>query len=61
MHEWAPALVMGKIILSISSLLSDPNFDDPLNLEAARIYKEDPEMYEEICNSYKLRYCANST
>ena len=29
--KWSPALTLAKLILSISSLLTDPNADDPLN------------------------------
>ena len=30
-HKWSPALNIGQILLSISSLLSEPNPSDPLN------------------------------
>jgi ubiquitin-conjugating enzyme E2 D/E len=33
--QWAPSLTVGKILLSISSLLTDPNPDDPLVPEIA--------------------------
>lgn len=29
-EQWSPALGIGKVLLSISSLLSDPNPNDPL-------------------------------
>jgi len=32
--QWSPALSIHKVVLSLSSLLSDPNFADPLNGEA---------------------------
>merc|ERR1711924_382577 len=28
--QWSPALNIQKVLLSVSSLLTDPNFDDPL-------------------------------
>lgn len=34
-------LTLSKIFLSICSLLTDANPDDPLNSEAARMYKTD--------------------
>ena len=37
--EWSPALTISKVLLSICSLLSDPNSDDPLVPEIARVYK----------------------
>lgn len=37
--QWSPALTIDKILLSIVSLLQDPNPDDPLNKEAADLYR----------------------
>ena len=31
--EWNPALTISKLLLSICSLLTDPNPDDPLDKE----------------------------
>ncbi len=42
--NWSPVLTVSKIILSISSLLSDPNPDDPLVNSIAQLYRDD---YEE--------------
>ena len=44
--QWSPALTVSKILLSISSLLNDPNPDDPLVPEIAQIYKADKSSYE---------------
>ncbi|XP_021573594.1 ubiquitin-conjugating enzyme E2 D2-like, partial [Carlito syrichta] len=41
--QWSPALTISKVLLSICSLLCDPNPDDPLVPEIARIYKTDRE------------------
>ena len=38
--EWSPALTISKVLLSICSLLADPNPDDPLVGEIARLYKK---------------------
>ncbi|MBN3314384.1 UB2D2 enzyme, partial [Atractosteus spatula] len=43
--QWSPALTISKVLLSICSLLCDPNPDDPLVPEIARIYKTDREKY----------------
>jgi ubiquitin-conjugating enzyme E2 D/E len=43
--QWSPALSMSKVLLSISSLLMDPNPDDPLDAEAAELYKRDIDEY----------------
>jgi len=54
--QWSPALTIQKVLLSISSLLSDPNPDDPLVPEIARILKDDRKKHDatakEWCNKY---------
>lgn len=37
--QWSPALTISKVLLSITSLLSDPNPDDPLMPDIAKLYK----------------------
>lgn len=44
-NQWSPALSITKTLLSICSLLSDPNADDPLNIEAANLYKKSKSEY----------------
>ena len=38
-NQWSPALTVSKVLLSITSLLSDPNPDDPLTPDIAKLYK----------------------
>lgn len=54
--EWSPALTVGKVLLSICSLLTDPNPGDPLVPEAARLYVEDREAYNEMAAAWTLQY-----
>ncbi|KAF7701740.1 Ubiquitin-conjugating enzyme E2-17 kDa [Cucumispora dikerogammari] len=44
-NSWSSALSISKVILSISSLLSDPNPDDPLDSNAANLYNKDRKAY----------------
>merc|ERR1719337_282889 len=44
--QWSPALTISKVLLSISSLLCDPNPDDPLVPNIAHEYKTDKAKYE---------------
>ena len=37
--NWSPALQMKSVLLSIQSLMAEPNPDDPLNNEAAAEWK----------------------
>jgi ubiquitin-conjugating enzyme E2 D len=47
--NWSPSLTISKILLSICSLLNDPNCDDPLV----------PDIAKECKNNYEL-YCKNA-
>ena len=42
---WSPVLTISKLILSICSLLCDPNPEDPLVPEIARIFKAERDKY----------------
>ena len=44
--QWSPALTVSKVLLSISSLLTDANPDDPLVPEIAQIYKTNKPKFE---------------
>ena len=44
--QWSPALTIDKVLLSICSLLTDPNPDDPLDASAAKLYKENKLSFE---------------
>ena len=43
----SPALSIYKVILSLSSLLNEPNFADPLNGQAVDMYKRNKGTYEQ--------------
>ncbi|KAK0199199.1 ubiquitin-conjugating enzyme, partial [Desarmillaria ectypa] len=44
--QWSPALTISKVLLSICSMLTDPNPDDPLVPDIAHLYKTDRTRYE---------------
>lgn len=54
--QWSPALTISKVLLSICSLLCDPNPDDPLVPEIARLYKSDREKYNQIAREWTSKY-----
>jgi len=53
---WSPALTVSKVLLSISSLLADPNPDDPLVTDIAEQYKRDRSKYEAKAREYTRNY-----
>ncbi|KAF6773031.1 hypothetical protein AHF37_08151 [Paragonimus kellicotti] len=54
--QWSPALTISKVLLSICSLLTDPNPDDPLCPEIARQYKTDRKVYDKIAREWTQKY-----
>jgi len=54
--QWSPALTISKVLLSICSLLTDPNPDDPLVPEIARVYKTDREKYQKLAREWTQKY-----
>ena len=45
-NQWSPALTISKVLLSILSLLSDANPNDPLSPDIAALYKSDRATYD---------------
>ena len=56
--QWSPALSIATILVSIMSLLSEPNPDDPLVHEIARIYKEDKEQHDRRAKEWTEKYAS---
>lgn len=51
-QDWSPALTIEKLLMSISSLLSDPNPTDPLNGEAASTYTINKDKFNKTVIKY---------
>jgi len=54
--QWSPVLTISKILLSICSLLSDPNPNDPLVPDIAKLLKNDPENYNKTAKEWTTLY-----
>lgn len=54
--QWSPALTVSKVLLSISSLLTDPNPDDPLVPDIARMYVANRAKYDETAKNWTQKY-----
>lgn len=54
--NWSPVMNISKVLLSICSLLTDPNPDDPLEPEIADLYKKDIELYKIKARRHTLQY-----
>ena len=44
-ETWKPTMTLGKLLVSIRSLLNEPNFSSPLNSDAASLYKKNKKEY----------------
>ena len=56
--QWSPALTISKVLLSICSLLDEPNPDDPLVPEAADLYQNDREKYNRTAAVWVIQYAS---
>jgi len=54
--QWSPALTISKVLLSICSMLTDPNPDDPLVPEIAHVYKTDRPRYETTAREWTRKF-----
>ncbi|XP_073908270.1 ubiquitin-conjugating enzyme E2 D3-like [Castor canadensis] len=52
--QWSPALTSSKVLLSICSLLCNPNPDYPLVPEIAQISKTDRDKYNSVSQEWAL-------
>lgn len=56
--QWSPALTISKVLLSICSLLDEPNPDDPLVPDAADLYQNDREKYNRTAAVWVIQYAS---
>ncbi|KAL5018630.1 hypothetical protein ScPMuIL_004352 [Solemya velum] len=54
--QWSPALTVSKVLLSLLALMTDPNPDDPLVPEIAKLYKTDRKKYNTIAAEWTRKY-----
>jgi ubiquitin-conjugating enzyme E2 D/E len=59
--QWSPALTISKVLLSILSLLTDPNPNDPLVPDIAVLYKTNRESYETNARDYTMMYAMDGS
>ena len=54
--KWSPALTISKVLLSICSMMDDPNPNDPLVPEIAHLLKTDKVEHDNKARMYTLSY-----
>lgn len=55
-EEWTSCLSISTVLLSVISLLDNPNTRNPYNIEAADLYEKDINKYLEKTKKYTLKY-----
>ncbi len=55
-NNWSPALTISKVLLSVCSLLTDPNPSDPLVSEIARMYRDNREEHDRIAKEWTAKF-----
>ncbi|WAQ95316.1 UB2D1-like protein [Mya arenaria] len=56
--QWSPALTVGKVLLSIIALLSEPNPDDPLVPDVANLFKKDKNKFNHNAKEWTKKYAS---
>ena len=54
--QWSPALTISKVLLSICSLMDDPNPNDPLVTEIADLLIKNKILFKKKARDYTLKY-----
>lgn len=57
-NNWSPALTINKLLMSICSLLSEPNPNDPLVPEIAELYKINKQQHNINAREYTFKYAS---
>eukprot|EP00466_Bigelowiella_natans_P015660 jgi/Bigna1/85453/estExt_fgenesh1_pg.C_40120 len=56
--NWSPVLTIPTILLSLSSLLCDPNPDDPLVPDIAKLLKNNPKKHDATAREWTKKYAS---
>ena len=59
--KWSPALTISKALLSICSLMDDPNPIDPLVFDIAELLMKDKAKHDANAREMTMRYAAGDT
>jgi ubiquitin-conjugating enzyme E2 G1 len=45
-ERWRPILGIETVLVSVISMLADPNIDSPANIDAAKMLRDDPKAFK---------------
>ena len=55
-EKWNPVLTIEAVLVSVMSMLVDPNLESPANVDAAKLFRENRKEFDK-----KLRYLARKS
>lgn len=58
--QWSPALTVSNLLISLCSLLSDPNPEHGLNRDALQLYRTDKVKYNETVRDWVRTYAMDN-
>ncbi|KAK9988102.1 hypothetical protein SO802_028341 [Lithocarpus litseifolius] len=58
-EQWSTALTISKVLLSICSLLIDPNPNDPFVSDIAHLFRTDKAKYEITAQSWTEKFASS--
>jgi ubiquitin-conjugating enzyme E2 D/E len=58
--KWSPALTISKVLLSVISLLNEPNPDDPLEPNTAELMKTNRKAFEHTATQWTQKYAGGN-
>jgi ubiquitin-protein ligase len=56
--NWSPALTISKVLLSVCSLLTDPNPNDPLVADIAKLLKTNKKEHDKNARAWTRKYAS---
>jgi ubiquitin-conjugating enzyme E2 D/E len=59
--QWSPALTIRGLLISLCSLLTDPNSEHGLNKDAIKLSKTNPKKYDEMAREWTSKYAADNS
>lgn len=54
--NWRPTIGLEGLLIAIRTLIEEPNVDDPLMVDIANQYKNDPDEFKKKAEEYTRRY-----
>lgn len=54
-ERWSPVLSVEKILMSVMSMVAEPNINSPANVDAAKMWRDDPDGFRNIAHRHVRR------